>query len=66
MNEHEARLAIVTRVRDILLDLADDGTEDISDLTAAMLDAAELVLEGIGLEVLTTDPLTVSLAIPEG
>ena len=65
MNEHEARLAIITRVRDVLLDLADDGTEDVTDLAAAMLDAAELIIEAIGLEVIATDPLTVSLTIPE-
>ena len=65
MNEHEARLAIITRVRDVLLDLADDGTEDVTDLSSAMLDASELIIEAIGLEVITTDPLTVSLTIPE-
>lgn len=59
MNEHEARLEIVRTLRDVLVDLADDGEvsqEDLDAMDASMLDAAELLLEALELQVVSVGP----------
>lgn len=57
MNEHEARLAIVQQISDVLFDLADDGTEefDVADMVEVMMDAANLLLESLQAEVVGVD-----------
>lgn len=58
MNEHEARLAIATRIADVLFDLAQDGMEpddDADEMRDALDDAAELIMEALGLEVVSVD-----------
>jgi hypothetical protein len=54
MNEHEARLLIIQRIRDVLVDLADDGTEPpevIEELMISLMDAAELIYDSVGIRV---------------
>lgn len=58
MNEHEARLAIVARITDVLFDLAAEGMEpddDADEMRDALGDAAELIMEALGLEVESID-----------
>jgi hypothetical protein len=54
MNNHEARLAILDVIRDVLLDLADAPADDL-DVADAMGEAAELILEALGLQVADVD-----------
>lgn len=67
MNEHEARLKLVWRIRDVLLDLADDGTEDINELQDAMADTAEILLDALGLEIvgIEGDVINASISWPQ-
>lgn len=59
MNEFEARLEVMNRMRDVLVSLseADPTPEEID----AMGDVAEILVEAIGLEVVGTDgPLIIA------
>ena len=70
MNTNEARLMLLEELADILVDLTieDDDTseEEEAAMREAMLDAADLIAEGLQLEVIDVDDLkftiTVSLA----
>lgn len=58
MNEHEARLAISTRIADVLFDLAQDGMEpddDVDEMRDALSDAADLIMEALGLEIVSVE-----------
>lgn len=66
MNEHEARLGIVTRIAEVLLDLAQDGLEegdDLDEMRDAMSDAAELVMEALGVEVVSVEGSTALIRV---
>lgn len=62
MNNHEARLAILDTIRDVLLDLADAPADDL-DVADAMGEAAELLLDALGLEVVETSDGRVTCSI---
>ena len=59
MNEFEARLEVINRMRDVLVSLSEvDPTPEEVD---AMGDVAEILAEAIGLEVVGTDgPLIIA------
>lgn len=70
MNEHEARMAIASRISEVLLDLAQDGLEesdDIEEMRDAMDDAAELVMEALGIEVVSISgpQVSVRMTVPD-
>lgn len=54
---HAARLRIAKEIAEVLVDLADvpESEPDFEDLSAAMLDAADILLEDLGLEVTAVD-----------
>lgn len=76
MNVFEARLAIIERIRDCLLDLADEGGEAEAlddaaylDMEASMADAAEILLDALELQVVSVDAsgrITVQVYIGSG
>lgn len=58
MDSYEARLNIIDRISEILLDLAGDdevSQQELEEMRDAMRDAAEVLLEGIGFEVVSVD-----------
>ena len=70
MNRYEARLDIVRRIRSVLVDLADGEDLDaveFAELEQSMTDAAEIVLEALGLEVtdVTADGILATLSVTE-
>ena len=68
MNEHEARLAIRTLFRDLLVDLAEDDDEEVEGFEDAMGEVANILLESCDLEVVSVDAegkITATLTIPE-
>jgi hypothetical protein len=73
MNEFEARLWVVRTIRDVLLDLADAddpelGEDDRAEMEESMLEAAELIMEALGMDVTDVDgnAILATLHIPEG
>lgn len=72
MNEFEARLWVVRTIRDVLLDLADVDDPDLEseervEMEESMLEAAELIMEALGMDVTDVDGNAVlaTLHIPE-
>lgn len=67
MNEHEAHLNLVWHIRDILMDLANDGTEPVAELYDAMTDTAEIIIDALNLSIkeIQGRDLTVVLTLPE-
>lgn len=67
MNVYEARLDIVRRIREVLVDLADGEDLDAAeyaDLEQSMTDAAEIILDALDLEVVeVTDRIQASLGV---
>lgn len=67
MNEHEAHLNLVWHIRDILMDLANDGSEEsVAELYDAMTDTAEIIIDALNLTIKHVDgrELTVTLTLP--
>lgn len=66
MNEYEARLAIVTLIRDVLIDLTNDGESTQEDIDA-MGDAADIIVEGLGFEIVSVEgsKIIISVEIPQ-
>ena len=67
MNEHEAHLNLVWHIRDILMDLANDGTEEnVAELYDAMTDTAEIIIDALNLTIKEVNgkELTVGLTLP--
>lgn len=58
MNEYEARLAIQTVIRDVLLDLSEEPLSP--DETELMGDVADMILEALELEVVGVNDPTVA------
>lgn len=54
---YDTRLAILREIANVLVDLADmDPTDDdFEEFVAAMEDAADIILEALGLDVVTID-----------
>jgi hypothetical protein len=54
MNPNEARVAIIEEIANMLVDLSVEGgaEDDVPTLTEAMLDAADLIADYIGLDVI--------------
>lgn len=72
MNEFEARLWVVRTIRDVLLDLAEFDDPDLADeeraeMEESMMEAAELIMEALGMDVTDVDGNAVlaTLHIPE-
>jgi hypothetical protein len=66
MNEHEARLSVAELIRDVLADLAiEDGMspDEVADLTVAMTDMAEIVLEALQFEIVSVDGDTATATV---
>jgi hypothetical protein len=53
MNPNEARVAIIEEIANMLVELSLEGgaEDDVATLTDAMLDAADLIADYIGLDV---------------
>jgi hypothetical protein len=70
MNLNEARLMLLEELADILVDLTleDDNTppEEEAELRDAMLDAADIIAEGLQLKVVDVDDLKMTLTIDLG
>jgi hypothetical protein len=70
MNRYEARLDIVRRIRSVLVDLADGedlNSVEFAELEQSMTDAAEIVLEALGLDVIdvTAEGILATLSVTE-
>ena len=67
MNINEARLMLLEELADILVDLTleDDAPseEEEAAVREAMLDAADLIAEGLQLEVIDVDELTFTIKV---
>jgi hypothetical protein len=67
MNLNEARLMLLEELADILVDLTleDDSTsaEEEAELRETMMDAADIIAEGLQLEVIDVDELTFTLKV---
>jgi hypothetical protein len=67
MNLNEARLMLIEELADILVDLTlEDDTpspEEEAELRDAMMDAADIIAEGLQLEVVDVDDLTLTLKV---
>lgn len=66
MNEHDVRLRVVREFRDLLVALAvEDGVDEaeVLGIEESMTDAADLLLEAIGFEVVSIDGTVVTARI---
>ena len=67
MNLNEARLMLLEELADILVDitLEDDSTspEEEAELREAMMDAADIIAEGLQLEVVSVDDLKFTITV---
>ena len=67
MNLNEARLMLLEELADILVDitLEDDSTspEEEAQLREAMMDAADIIAEGLQLEVVSVDDLKFTITV---
>ena len=67
MNLNEARLMLLEELADILVDitLEDDSTspEEEAQLREAMMDAADIIAEGLQLEVVNVDDLKFTVTV---
>lgn len=67
MNLNEARLMLIEELADILVDLTleDDAPseEEEAELREAMMDAADIIAEGLQLEVVNVDDLKFTITV---
>jgi hypothetical protein len=67
MNPNEARLMLIEELADILVDLTieDDTPSEAeeAELREAMMDAADIIAEGLQLEVVSVDDLKFTITV---
>lgn len=66
MNEYDVRLRVVREIRDLLVALAVEdevGEAEVLEIEESMTDAADLLLEAIGFEVVSIDGAVVTARI---